>query len=209
MGELIALNRQTPAIHYLTQKDSRLCRLIDLIGEIKYQPYEDGYSFLVSTIIGQMLSNKVVDVLFQRIIDMCGGVSPEIMCNIDAEQLRKIGISYRKSNTISELTQAVISRDLDLYKLYSLTDEAVIRTLTSIKGIGMWTAKMYLIFVLDRPDILPFEDGAFLQSYCWLYHTQECSPKDVKERCRIWSPYSSYAARFLYKALDSGLTKKS
>ena len=69
-----------------------------------------------------MLSNKVADVLFQRVIDMCGGVSPEIMCNIDAEQLRKIGISYRKSNTISELTQAVISRDLDLYKLSSLPD---------------------------------------------------------------------------------------
>ena len=107
MGELIALNRQTPAIHYLTQKDSRLCRLIDLIGEIKYQPYEDGYSFLVSTIIGQMLSNKVADVLFQRIIDMCGGVSPEIMCNIDAEQLRKIGISYNiRTNAGRDFTRS-------------------------------------------------------------------------------------------------------
>ena len=138
---------------------------------------------------------------------ICGGVSPEIMCNIDAEQLRKIGISYRKSNTISELTQAVISRDLDLYKLSSLPDEAVIRADLN-KRDRYGRQNVLLIFVLDRPDIVPFEDGKFFESYCWLYHTQECKTKDVKERCRIWSPYSSYAARFYIKLWTTDLRRK-
>lgn len=66
---------------------------------------------------------------------------------------------------------------------------------------------MYLIFVLDRQDILPYEDGAFLQSYRWLYKTIDCSPASIKSKCKKWSPYSSIAARYLYHALDLGLTK--
>ncbi|MCC8014242.1 MAG: hypothetical protein LIO87_03520 [Eubacterium sp.] len=77
-----------------------------------------------------------------------------------------------------------------------------------ILGIGKWTAKMYLIFVLDCPDVLPVEDAAFLQAYKWLYKTEDCSEKSVYKKCKKWKPYSSIAARYLYRALDMGYTKK-
>ena len=67
---------------------------------------------------------------------------------------------------------------------------------------------MFLIFVLDRPDVLPFEDGAFLQTYRWLYKTDEVSPESIKKKCKKWRPYSSYTARYMYRALDTGLTKE-
>ena len=89
-----------------------------------------------------------------------------------------------------------------------MTDEAALKELVSLHGIGIWTAKMYLIFVLDRQDILPFEDVAFLQSYKWLYKAEDVSKASIEKKCKKWKPYSSIAARFLYRALDMGFTKK-
>lgn len=87
-------------------------------------------------------------------------------------------------------------------------DEEVIKELTTIRGIGKWTAKMYLLFVLDRQDILPIEDGAFLQSYKWLYKTDDISRTSIEKKCKKWKPYSSIATRYLYRALDIGMTKR-
>lgn len=88
-----------------------------------------------------------------------------------------------------------------------MTDDEIIKRLTSLKGIGPWTAKMYLIFILDRQDVLPYEDGAFLQAYRWLYKTDDVSVDSVEKRCKKWKPYSSVAARFMYRALDYGFAK--
>ena len=93
-------------------------------------------------------------------------------------------------------------------KLSTLPDEKILEQLTALRGIGMWTAKMYLIFVLDRPDVLPYEDGAFLQVYRWLYQTDDNAPKGIQQQCQGWHPYSSLAARYMYRALDMGLLKK-
>lgn len=90
----------------------------------------------------------------------------------------------------------------------TLNDADVIKQLTPIKGIGQWTAKMYLIFVLNREDILPIEDVAFLQSYKWLYKTNDVSKESIQKKCRKWKPYSSIAARYMYRALDIGLIKE-
>lgn len=91
--------------------------------------------------------------------------------------------------------------------MQNFDDLEVIKRLTSIKGIGTWTAKMYLIFVLNRQDILPYEDGAFMQVFRWLYKTENCSKQDVIKKSQKWKPYSSIAARFMYRALDMELTK--
>ena len=90
----------------------------------------------------------------------------------------------------------------------TLSDEEVIASLTKLYGIGKWTAKMFLIFVLERPDVLPVEDGAFLQTYRWVYKMDDCSEKTVYKKCKKWKPYSSIASRFFYRALDAGMTKE-
>ena len=92
-------------------------------------------------------------------------------------------------------------------KLDSMSDQEVIRGLTKQNGIGTWTAKMYLVFVLDRQNVLPCEDIAFLQGCKWAYKTDDISKQSVEKRCRKWRPFSSIAARF-FKALDMELTKE-
>lgn len=110
---------------------------------------------------------------------------------------------------IRNITNAIIEGELNLDELAYMSDAEVMATLTKIRGIGNWTAKMYLIFVLNRPDIFPTEDVAFLQGYRWMYKTEDTSRQAVEQKCRKWKPYSSIASRFHYRALDAGFTKST
>ncbi|WP_366558452.1 hypothetical protein [uncultured Faecalicoccus sp.] len=122
--------------------------------------------------------------------------------------MKAIGTSTAKANYIKGAALAVLSGELDFTKFPDRTDAAALKELISLHSIGTWTAKMYLIFVLDRQDILPFEDIAFLQSYKWLYKTEDVSKASIEKKCKKWKPYSSVAAKFIYRALDMGFTKE-
>ena len=122
------------------------------------------------------------------------------------ERAKEFGMDpYPKQAERSHEVAAVLA---DFDALTEMTDQDVIRQLTAVRGIGNWSAKMYLIFVLNRPDVLPFEDVAFLQGYGWLFNTDDWRPAAVKKKCRKWRPYTSIAARYMYEVLDRGLTKE-
>lgn len=209
MSEVITLNSDSESIQYLCKKDKRLAKVISMVGTITYKPYEDSYRFLVETIIGQMLSNKVADILCERLEQLCkNNVTPETIHSLSDAQIREIGISNSKVKYIRILTDAVVSGTIDFTQFPDMSDEEIIKKLTSLHGIGSWSAKMYLIFVLDRQDVLPYEDGAFLQGYSWAYKTSDLTPAELKKKCRKWKPYTSIAARYFYRALDYGLTKE-
>lgn len=210
MGDAITLDMSTPSVQYLCKKDKRLAKLISMVGPITYTPHStDTYSFLVHEIIEQMLSVKAGQKIYSRLEHLCDGdVTPEKINSLSDDDLRSIGTSSAKAEYIRGLTNAVLSGDLVFEDFYSMPDPEVIKHLTGLHGIGMWTAKMYLIFVLDRPDVLPFEDGAFLQTYRWLYKTDDTSRETVKAKCKKWKPYSSIASRYFYRALDAGMTKQ-
>ena len=179
-----------------------------MVGEISYQPHSDGFSFLIHEIIEQMLSIKAGTVIYSRLQMLCDNdVCPEKVSRLTEEQIKSIGTANSKVSYIKGVTEAVQNGNLDLEELPELSDEEVIKKLTSLQGVGIWTAKMYLIFVLDRRDILPIEDVAFLQSYMLMYKTDDVSYDSVIKKCKKWKPYSSIAARYLYRALDMGLTK--
>lgn len=203
------ITSQDECILYLKNRDPRLSLVIDLIGDITCHIHVDGYSFIVEEIIGQMLSNKVADVISERLYRLCNGViSPKTISSLTLQDLRGIGLSMAKSEYILCFNKAINEGDLILDDLKDLDDREVMHRLMKVRGIGSWTSKMYLLFVLRRDDVLPYEDGAFMQAFKWLYNTKKLSPEDVKKRCKRWSPYTSVGARYLYRALDSGLTKK-
>lgn len=211
MRETITLDFSSPEILYLCKKDKRLEKIIKIIGPITYEKKysEDAYAFLVHEIIEQMLSAKVGNIIYSRLQDLCGGtICPEIMSKLSFEEIKSTGTSQRKAQNIMDLTQTILSKELVLEQLYDLPDDQVMKRLMELNGIGKWTAKMYLIFVLDRKNVLPYEDAAFLQSYHWLYKSKERNVEAIKENCKKWEPYSSIASRYLYIALDTGLTKK-
>lgn len=206
----VILNENSPSIKYLCQKDKRLAKVISTIGEISYTTHsEDPYAFMIHEIIEQMLSIKAGMKIYTRFEELCNGnISPQVVNQLTIEQIKTTGTSLNKATYIKALTDAVLVGNLNFSDFRTMSDSEVIDKLTSIKGIGKWTAKMYLIFVLDRQNILPTEDAAFLQSYCWLYKVENPSKKDIIRKCAKWSPYASIASRYLYRALDLGLTKQ-
>lgn len=209
MSKLVTLDENTPSIRYLCKKDKRFQKVFCMIGDISYMPHEDGYSFLIREIIEQMFSIKVADIIYSRLEKLCAGVvCPNAINTLSDEQILSIGTSKRKVKAIRSLTQEIECGHIVLSNFMNLSDTDVMNLLTSVHGIGVWTAKMYLLFVLNRQDILPFEDVAFLQGYGWAYKTNDYSPTTVQKKCKKWKPYSSIAARYMYEALDKGLTKE-
>ncbi len=207
--EKFTISTNDACARFLSSKDKRLARVIDAIGDIECNTHEDPFEFIVGEIVGQMLSNKVADVITGRLIGLCNGkISVDSIQGLSIDDLRGIGISRAKSQYILNFTDAVASGQLDFDELRLLPDDVVMKKLMSVHGVGSWTSKMYLIFVLQRPDVLPFEDGAFLQAYKWLYKPRDMSKEAIKKKCQKWHPYSSIAARYLYRALDMGMTKQ-
>ena len=159
-----------------------MAKVIDLVGTITYEPYDNPYVFLVNTIIGQMLSNKVADIMSERLRTICkGSITPNKITKLTDNQIKSIGISSSKVKFIRELTNNVKNNKIDFESISKLSDNDAIKRLTSIHGIGSWSAKMYLIFVLNRQDILPYEDVAFLQSYYWCYKTNKLEKNSIYE----------------------------
>ena len=211
MEKCITIDLRNPKIQYLCERDKRLKKLISMVGPIQYtiRDSDDSYRFLIHEIIEQMLSVKAGNAIFNRLNSLCNEeITPEVVAGLSDAQIRSIGTSNTKVSFIRSITNSVLSGELNFPDLENMSDDEVLRTLISIRGIGTWTAKMYLLFVLNRENILPFEDVAFLQAYQWLYKTSDRSSNAVIKKCKKWSPYSSYAARYLYRALDTGLTKE-
>ena len=196
----------SPEIQYLCKADGRLAVIIDHYGDLEYGIHADHFRVFVDNIIGQMLSNKVAEIIAGRMEELCGGdISCSRILALDFEKIRAIGLSRSKTEYILGFAEFINDNPGFFQELGQLPEAEVLSRLTSIRGIGNWTAKMYLIFSLNKLDVLPYEDGAFLQVYKWLYKTEEVSAKSIIKRCKPWSPYSSLAARYLYCALDNNL----
>lgn len=207
MNEIV-LSTESPSIQHLCACDKRFAKVYSMVGSITYSPHEDGYAFLIHEIIEQMLSQKASRTIYSRLEALCNGnVCPDTINALTDEEIKSIGTAWRKVNAIRNLTDSIENNVIDLNSFEEMSDEGIIKKITSVHGIGNWTAKMYLIFVLDRQDVLPYEDVAFLQGYKWAYKTDDCSPQAVQKKCHKWRPYSSIAARYMYRALDYGLTK--
>ena len=195
-----------PRVQYLRHHDPLLSRVIDLIGDISCNIHDNSEQFIIETIVGQMLSNKAAGKINDRMRKLCcGEPTAAAIRHLSREQLRGVGISYQKADYIKNFSNFMEAKPHFFALLKEMDDEDVISTLTSLKGVGKWTAKMYLLFVLQRENIVPYEDGAFMQAFKWVYGT--ANTNEVLAIANNWTPYSSIAARFLYRVLDYGYTK--
>lgn len=203
---MIIYTLNSPAIQHLCKVDDRLSTVILRYGEIRYNVHTDPFVSLAETIIGQMLSNKAASAITSRLYTLCSGtLSARAVMHLDISALRGIGLSNKKAVSLSRLAELV--QDIPDYfdGFMTLPDSEIINRITALYGLGSWSAKMFLIFVMDRMDVLPYEDGAFLQAYKKLYKTDDVKPISIIKKCECWSPYTSLAARYLYRALDEGL----
>lgn len=206
--KVILQTKKSPELIQLMTSDKRLSKAILLIGDLVYETRLNNETFFFETIIGQMLSNTSADAITERFYQLCeGNPTAKRVQNLNIDSLRGIGISSQKSNYIIEFSNHITGNPNFLNELALHDNDTIINRLTSLKGIGPWTAKMYLIFVLDRRDVLPYEDGAFMQSFKWLYPDLDYSIDTIINTCSAWKPNTSIAVRYLYKLLDAGYTK--
>lgn len=193
-------------VTYLAERDFRLRHLMQHIGDLEYDPPETAFHSLAHSIIEQMLSMKAGRAIESRLVVRCdGALVPERVRELAVEEVKACGMSLRKAQSLHSLAEYAIENDLETLRYAS--DAEVTATLQKLPGIGKWTCDMFLLFYLERPDILPIEDGALRQSFGWLYGVPVTSKDAQKAICSLWQPCSSVAVRYLYRALNMGLPK--
>lgn len=183
---------------YLKKRDQKLGTVIEAVGPIKREVDPDLFSSLVHQILGQQISSKAQATLWIRLKNALGAVTPETMAAADPSLLRSLGISPQKSHYILELAEKVLNGSFDLEGIRSLPDEEAVRQLTSLRGVGEWTAEMILLFCLERPDVLSFYDFGIQRGLRMVYHHRTISREQFETYRRRYSPYGSVASLYLW-----------
>ncbi len=196
----------TASITHL-KKDPVLKVLIDRFGVINYKPAPDRFTNLVSEIIGQQLSGKAADTIYNRFLTLFPQqkFTPELILATPLEKLRGIGTSWAKARSLHDLSHKVLSKTVQLNKLDQMSDDEVIVHLTQVKGIGRWTAEMKLMFTLQRPDILPLDDVGIQNAMIRFYGLKKGKrlKTNMLKTAENWRPYRTVACWYLWKSLDN------
>lgn len=185
-------------IEYLKSKDKILGEVIEKIGHIERVTDTDLFSSVVHHIIGQQISTKAQETIWQRLKDELGEVNAENIYKTDISRLQSLGMSFRKAEYIKDFADKVHSGSFNLQDISELSDEEAIKALASLKGIGVWTAEMILLFCLQRPDIFSFDDLAIQRGLRMVYHHRKIDRKLFEKYRRRFSPYCSVASLYLW-----------
>ena len=185
-------------VEYLKRRDPRMGAVIEKLGHIDREVDGDLFRSLVNCIIGQQISMRAQDTIWRRLLERVHEITPDSICALDMEELQKIGISFRKASYIKDCAARIESGALDLSALSLMDDDEVIRTLSSLRGIGVWTAEMLMLFSMRRMNVLSYGDMAILRGMRMLYHHREISRTLFEKYRRRYSPYASVASLYLW-----------
>ena len=192
-------------ISCLSASDPLMADLIGQIGSYRLELRDDRFTALARSIVGQQLSVAAARTIWSRLVTLLGCVSPEAVMAAEFEQLRGIGLSNAKANYIRDLSSKVLDGSVDLTTLDSLPDAEAIEELTLIKGVGRWTAEMFLIFSLGRPDVFSLGDVGLQRAMQAIYGIERVDVDSLATAAAAWQPYRSVASLYLWEALDRGL----
>ena len=192
------------AVLHLKKSDPVLRALVERVGPCRIEHREPSFDMLVRSIVYQQLSGKVAAVIFGRLLAAVKGeLTPRRVLRLPHERMRALGLSNQKATYIRDLAERTKSGEVDFAVLPGMSDEQVIETLTRVKGIGVWTAQMFLIFALKRMDVLPVGDLGVRSAIKKEYGLTELpKPGDMEELARAWRPYCSVASWYLWRSLD-------
>ena len=209
MTEVLAVSDE--ALTHLSRADDVMAALIDEHGPLDLEARRrgrpaDAYGALLRSIVGQQLSVKAARTIYERLVGLFGGTtpSPQELLSVDAETLRGVGLSRPKVNYVRDLAQHVEDGSLHLASLDDMGDDEVIAELTAVKGLGVWTAHMFLMFHLQRPDVLPVGDLGVRRAVERRYGLEGMPDAETLERLgERWRPYRSLASLYLWHSLDN------
>ena len=193
-------------VRYLSKVDPQLGILIRTIGKYSIKIRSNAFQSLVESIIYQQLTGSVANVIYGRFIKYYNNVMPtpmEIISTSDIELKSKVGLSSKKIQYLKDLSTRVVEQKLDLDLLSTTSDEEVINQLIQVKGIGRWTAEMFLIFCLGRPDVLPVTDLGIRKAMQKIYSMPELpKPAEMLAIAQPWRPHRTVATWYLWKSLS-------
>lgn len=205
---IVFKNSLINAQKHLSKVDPLLAQLIIKYGKCKITPHTDYYAELLDSIISQQLSVKAASTIHGRVLGLFEGnlPTPQQLLEIEDETIRSCGVSYAKISYLKDLASHVIDGRLDLNHISTLPNNEVMEQLVAVKGIGEWSAHMFMIFSLGRLDILPVGDLGVRRAAMNLYKLGDL-PKsadlELLSKKHHWSPYESVAAWYLWKSLDN------
>ncbi|HTN69332.1 MAG TPA: DNA-3-methyladenine glycosylase [Dysgonamonadaceae bacterium] len=190
-------------IEYLKEKDPALGAIINEIGMIERPVIPDLFTALVHSIVGQQISSKAMNTVWGRFEERFPEITPTTLNNALVEEIQQIGMSMRKATYIKEAASKVLSGELNIDELYTLSEEEVIDKLTAMHGIGVWTAEMIMIFCMQRPNIMSYGDFAIRKGLRILYQLEKLDKKQFNNYKLRYSPYASVASLYIW-AVASG-----
>lgn len=185
-------------ISYLKSKDEKLAEVIEKIGMIERETDTDLFSSVIHHIIGQQISTKAQATIWQRMQEGLGEVNAETILATDISKLQSYGMTFRKAEYITDFVEKVHNGTCNLDAVWQMSDEEAIRELSSLKGIGVWTAEMILLFCMQRPDIFSYDDLAIQRGLRMVYHHRKIDRKLFEKYRRRFSPYCSVASLYLW-----------
>jgi len=192
------------AVNHLKKSDPVLRAIIERIGPCRMEFGTPEFSSLAEAIVYQQLNGKAAVTIFNRFAALAGEpLTPEGILKLSDAQLRSVGLSKQKSAYLKDLAAKTAAGLLDFARLPDLTDEEVIQHLTQVKGIGVWTAHMFLMFSLRRPNVLPTGDYGVQVAMRKHYKKRKLpKPKDMEKIAKAWAPYRSVACWYMWRSLD-------
>lgn len=197
-GDIVNFRYGDIETEYLKSKDTRLAEVIEKVGHIDRPVDTDLFSSVVHHIIGQQISTKAQQTIWSRMQEALGEVTPQTIISAGVPLLQSFGMTFKKAEYITDFSQKVVANEFDLDAVSQMPDEDAIKALSSLKGIGVWTAEMILLFCLQRPNIFSYGDLAILRGIRMVYHHRKIDQKLFEKYRRRFSPYCSVASLYFW-----------
>jgi DNA-3-methyladenine glycosylase II len=187
----------------LKKRDKKLGKIIDQYSEDYLFTKSDPFLTLSRSIVGQQISVKSAQSVWDRLILKIGNISPELIKKAHTNKLKSVGLSKQKVLYLKNLSNAFIHNEVKINLWTKMSDEEIINDLIKIKGIGRWTAEMFLIFNLCRADVFPLDDIGMIKGLCKIYnYTYPIKKEKLIQIGKKWKPYRSVATWYLWRSLD-------
>ena len=195
------------ACKHLVKKDRVMKRLIPQFGDAALQTRRDAFTTLARSIVGQQSSVKAAQAVWERFAALSRTLSPAHVLKLKVDDMRAAGLSARKIDYLVDLAPHFDNGKLHVKDWESMDDEAIIAELVDIRGIGRWTAEMFLIFYLQRPNVLPLDDPGLITGISQNYFSgEQVSRSDAREVAEAWKPWCSVATWYIWRSLDPAPT---
>jgi DNA-3-methyladenine glycosylase II len=207
MPKPVRLSREltAAALAHLSATDPVMRQLIASVGPFALKPMKNRFRTLVRSIVSQQISSKAAASILRKLeelVEKDGGLSPESVLALSAAQMRKVGLSPQKQAYLRNLAEHVHARKVRLDRLHHLSDEDVIAELIQVKGIGRWTAQMFLIFTLGRADVFPHDDLGVRTAIKRFYNLKDLPDKETSHRiAEPWRPYATVGSWYCWRSL--------